>query len=482
MNDDLDLEKELAKSIAHIVDEETSGAEVFVKSASVDSEQEVDETSQKTEDVEEYPQEDIQSDPEEPDDEITRKKKIKHMIIMIVSIVAAIAIIGVSAYFIVRYAYKSSKDNFAYYNNAGYTAWDEKDYEAAAKNFEKALTYEEGNGNTDMMMFLYECYINTDREEDAVELLYDVLEFNDKHYYNALYYLVEYYDDKEDYESIKTLYDENKDSDSSDVLSLFSIYQASEPVASPVGDTYSDDQSITLAAKSDCEIYYTLDGTEPTEYSTKYTGKIDITDGTTTLKFIAVNEYGFASHTVTEEYVISYQAPSAPTIYPENTSFKQSSDVMVTINNIPAGSTAYYTTDGSVPNEDSNVYTGPFALKEGSTIINVLVVDSHGLTCRTSKTYNVTYISNVTESDALNNIWNKLIEKKIVDEEHCDDEGKLCELQYYTKKTVDSVTVYMYYFSIDGERADYWYAADDSVGAVYKITGEKDNYTLKQLN
>lgn len=475
---DLDLEKELAESIAHIVDEETNGAEVFVKS-SVPTETisipktEVKETVDSTETVEE------ENDIEDNED---KKKKIKHLIIMIVSIVAAIAVIGVAAYYIVRFAYRSSMDNYGYYNNEGYAALEKKDYENAAKNFEKALTYEEGKNDTDMMMYLYECYNNIGKESDAIETLYEVLEFNDKNYYNALYYLVKYYDEAKDYDTIKELYDKNKNSNNSDVLALFAVYQSAEPLASPTSDTYSDDQEITLATKKGSKIYYTIDGTDPTVFSTEYTEKIKVSKGTTTLKFIAVNEYGFTSDIVTEEYIINYEAPATPTIFPEKTSFKQATDVMVTINNIPNDSVAYYTIDGTVPNEDSTVYEGAFALPAGSTIVNVLVVDSHGLTCRTSKTYNVTYISDITEEDALANIWDMLEREEYVDEEHLDEDGNLCELQYYTKKTIEEVTVYMYYYSVDGEIMDYWYAADDSNGYVYKVTEDEDGkFVLKKL-
>lgn len=474
---DLDFEKELAESIANIVDEETNGAEVFVKS-SVPTETksipktEVDEASDITEATEEA---DIE-------DNAANNKKIRHLIIMIVSIVAAIAVIGIAAYYIVRFAYRSSMDNYGYYNNAGYAALEKRDYETAAENFEKALTYEEGKNDTDMMMYLYECYTSMNKEAEAIDTLYGVLEFNDKNYYNALYYLVKYYDEDQDYDTIKDLYDKNIDSNNSDVLALFAVYQSTEPMASPTSDTYSDDQEITLATKKGSKIYYTTDGTEPTEFSTEYTEKIKVTEGTTTIKFVAINEYGFASDVVTEEYIVNYEAPSAPTIFPEKTSFKQATDVMVTINNIPDDSVAYYTIDGTVANEDSTVYKGAFALPAGSTIVNVLVVDSHGLTCRTSKTYNVTYISDITEEDALANIWDKLESEEYVDEEHLDEDGNLCELQYYTKKTIGDITVYMYYYSVDGEIADFWYGADDSNGYVYKITKNDDNeFVLKKL-
>ena len=481
MKEDFDLEKELAQSIAHIVDEETSGAETFVKSS-------VNNIVKETE-----PEEELETEPEEIIEEEDNKRKIKHLIITIAVIGFVIAMIGVGVYFIVDYVKKKSMDNYAYHNNAGYTALQDKNYEAAANSFEKALTYDEGKNDTDMMLYLYDCYNQLGRTEDAIDILYDVIVVKDKNYYNALYYLVRYYDDKEDYVKVKELYDANKDSSSSDVLALFSIYHASEPVASPVSDTYSEDQNITIAVKNGSKIYYTTDGSEPTVNSKEYTDKIKISEGTTILKFIAVNEYGFVSDVITEEYAVNYEVPSAPTIYPEKTSFEQSNTVMATINNYPVDAKVYYTLDGTLPDENSTLYTGAFALPEGSTIINVLVVDSHGLTCRTSKTYSVKYVSNVTEAVAKENIWSVLIEAGIVDKDHYlvndnteeSEEAKdkiLCELEYYTKSTIGDETFYMYYFFVDGIPEDYWYGADDNQGVVYKITGSSGAYSKTLVN
>ena len=80
--------------------------------------------------------------------------------------------------------------------------------------------------------------------------------------------------------------------------------------ASPAGGTYSSAQSVTLTCEdnvggSGCAaIYYTTDGTEPGENSSRYGSPLDISENTT-LKFFAEDVTGNSEETHTETYVIS---------------------------------------------------------------------------------------------------------------------------------------------------------------------------------
>lgn len=467
MNDELDLEKELAKSIAHIVDEETSGAEAYVKTENFD-----DDLNVSINDLDD----DLDEEVEETEED--NKKKVKHLIITVSVIAVVIAIIVVSACFIVKAVYNKSKDNYAHYHNAGFAAMEDKDYNLAITNFEKALTYQDGSKNSDMMLYLYECYNHVGATDKAVDVLNDVLGLKDKNYYNALYYLVKYYEDNKNYALIKELYKQNASSNNEDVIKLFKGYLVNTPVAAPLGDTYSADQKITLTAQTGSTIYYTVDGSDPTVAGIKYSGKIEIKEGTTKLRFYAVNEYGFESELVEEKYVIDYKAPNAPTIFPEKTTFEQINKVMVTINNYPADAKVYYTIDGTLPTEDSTLYEGAFELPAGSIIVNVLVIDAHGLSCRTSKTYNVTYISSVTEKEALNIIWKELITLNIVNNQHVTENGDECQLDFNSKKTINDKTFYMFYFTVGDETMDYWFGCDDEEGLTYLITESDGEYTV----
>lgn len=97
-----------------------------------------------------------------------------------------------------------------------------------------------------------------------------------------------------------------------------------KPAMSVAGGTYANSQTITLTAPEGADIYYTLDGSEPQVPTTTkgsgvaplragattpagtqlYTAPITLSEGTTTLKALAVDNNGNKSQTVTSTYTI----------------------------------------------------------------------------------------------------------------------------------------------------------------------------------
>ncbi len=61
------------------------------------------------------------------------------------------------------------------------------------------------------------------------------------------------------------------------------------PVITPATDTYAGEQTVTITATEGHSIYYTLDGTEPSDASTPYEGPFTVSS-TTTIKAIATND------------------------------------------------------------------------------------------------------------------------------------------------------------------------------------------------
>lgn len=122
-------------------------------------------------------------------------------------------------------------------------------------------------------------------------------------------------------------------------------------------------------ATGDAVIYYTTDGTEPTEESESYSVAFEISD-TTTVKAIAVNEAG-ASNVATAVYT---RVAATPVLNFEDATFKES--VEVTIEPVE-GTTAYYTLNGDTPDEDSDEFPETLTLKADATL-QVIAYDEDG--------------------------------------------------------------------------------------------------------
>ena len=80
--------------------------------------------------------------------------------------------------------------------------------------------------------------------------------------------------------------------------------------------TYNTNKVVTLYMSENGAIYYTLDGTNPTTASTRYTGPI-IISSTKTLKYIAVDNAGNTSPVYAAKYTIDKIAPKISAIYPK---------------------------------------------------------------------------------------------------------------------------------------------------------------------
>lgn len=106
-----------------------------------------------------------------------------------------------------------------------------------------------------------------------------------------------------------------------------------KPTLSVQGGTYTNNQTVTLNAAKGAQIYYTLDGSEPQVTTTTgsgvaplragttttgtqlYTAPITLSEGTTTLKALAVDNNGNKSQTVTSTYtIISGKSKTGTTI------------------------------------------------------------------------------------------------------------------------------------------------------------------------
>ncbi|ATW26162.1 chitobiase/beta-hexosaminidase C-terminal domain-containing protein [Candidatus Formimonas warabiya] len=140
------------------------------------------------------------------------------------------------------------------------------------------------------------------------------------------------------------------------------------PTANPLPGVYSSHQSVRLSsATADAEIYYTVDGSEPSDSSTLYYSPITV-NSSMTIKAFAVKAGYQDSAVKTFSYTISSDTPTvaAPTASPSPGVY--SSHQSVRLSSATADAEIYYTVDGSEPSDSSTLYYSPITVNSSMTI------------------------------------------------------------------------------------------------------------------
>ncbi|UTB32412.1 MAG: PQQ-binding-like beta-propeller repeat protein [Methanobacterium sp. ERen5] len=153
------------------------------------------------------------------------------------------------------------------------------------------------------------------------------------------------------------------------------------------GGNYNTSKSVTLTTSdpdSDFTTYYTTDGTDPQTNGSRtiYSNPISITKSTT-LRYIALDTAGNWSPSYTQSYIIDTKAPII-TANPLGGLYNTSKNVTLTMNE---PGTIYYTLNGTIPTNTSNIYKGPITISNTS-LLKYIAIDLAG---NQSPLYNQTY-------------------------------------------------------------------------------------------
>ena len=166
-----------------------------------------------------------------------------------------------------------------------------------------------------------------------------------------------------------------KNTKDENILSMINEYISIPPVFSVESGTYDDYISLVITCPADSQIFYTVNGKDPTAAGKLYTKPIQLTDVKNIIKAVALNKQGKYSEVITKDYIIEYKKPSTPKVTPNGGVFTSADLISI---DVPENATAYYTWDASVPNKSSFVYSTPFEIIPGHHILSVKIIDSHG--------------------------------------------------------------------------------------------------------
>lgn len=133
----------------------------------------------------------------------------------------------------------------------------------------------------------------------------------------------------------------------------------------PGDNTYYFNSTLTMTAAEGASIYYTTDGSTPTDSSTLYTAPFQITE-TSTIKAIATMSNYQNSSVATLDVTITAPTVETPVFAPVAGTYADS--VNFTLSCATSDAEIRYTTDGTEPTETSTLYTAPVTLTATTTV------------------------------------------------------------------------------------------------------------------
>ena len=291
--------------------------------------------------------------------QLMKRKKQRAMIIAAAAAVLLI-LIGVTGY---RSSYTGIIKQGQKYLSSG-------EYDSAEKKFRKAIR--KNDSRIEGYQGMAELLLKQNKVDKAEKIYLNAISDHDDNLalYNAL---ISFYIDTNQENKISILID---NCENQKILEELGNYVSVGPEFKLDSNKVYDEIQILEITSDGEEIYYTLDGSEPTDHSQKYTKPIELAEGTTIVKAISVNSDGIPSLTVTKSYTIKFPIADAPTVTPTTGQYEEPQKITV---DVPDGYKAYSTMDGSIPNpgkSGTKLYNGPIDMPEGNTVFTAVLIDS----------------------------------------------------------------------------------------------------------
>ncbi len=371
---------------------------------------------------------------------------------------------------------------------SGYTIWKHStfiqellvEYHRNDGNYVEAIYYMEEiirkkPDNLSGKFELCSIYMEMGEEEKAIELYKRILtdaQYTLDEQIAAAEKIVQYYESREAYESIaeflSTLQDRN-------IQLAFLDYMSSTVEFSQPEGTYASLITLKLSCEGIGCIYYTTDGTVPTRDSEVFQGTIFLEAGENVISAVFMNEYGVAGPVVTKTYTIESKQVSPPEVVTYSGTYHCPVRIEIMRN---AQTSIYYTTDGTAPDRNSNLYIGNLYVPLGKSVYKFVAVDKKGQISEiVTRDYNIVLDTEITTEDAKILLVEYLVSKGGVSDGKghlVQDEKNILIYEYLYPMTVE-VGQDCYYFAevirdtttLEQHRTGRFFGVDIRTGAIY---------------
>ena len=231
--------------------------------------------------------------------------------------------------------------------------------------------------NTDIIFRLSDYYLEEGMIRESVDALRLITEgsgFSDEKVKSAYESIISIYRQSGDYDKIAEILETG---DNEIVDGMRQRYIPAMPVMNPASGSYQQvNVEIRLLEGTGNQIYYTVNDGVPNSGSILYDNEIVLDeDGTYNIKAVAINEYGISSPVSEYEYIVEKGAPSAPEIMEPSGDYNQNTMIVAVAE---AGTSIFYTTDGTDPTMDSKQYVSPITMPVGTSHFKFIAFDNDG--------------------------------------------------------------------------------------------------------
>lgn len=335
----------------------------------------------------------------------------------------------------------------------------------------------------DVYVMLWKAYSQVDGyEKDEIDVLMKLINIEPD---NGTYYeaLITLYRDLNDQASIDKLIENVNDSELKDRLLEF---DGTTPVATIEAGEYDKPISVGLTAAADSTIHYTINGGDATSSSDVYTSSIEFNEeGEYIIKAVGIDSEGNVSKQFEGKYILNFGTVNPPEVDLASGTYNERKKVTVTADE---GCKIYYTTDGSIPTEDSKEYKKPFKIPEANRIYYFIAIDEKGIASEVvTRVYNFERVYTNDYNTAVSGLTDVLISKGIMENEiGIYEDGSAMYLEYETVEKIDDEYYYIIKATKESEEGNtvftetYAFGCDNGMSYKAKLTGGE--YELSEID
>ncbi len=300
---------------------------------------------------------------EKPDDKGHGARQINFFVTAIVALIIFICVFSI-------FFYAYTENSYDYQYQRAQKAFANGSYEEALEIADICLTMEPDS--VELRLFKIQIYQEQGLTDVVIEKCKSLIDFapEQQEPYDIL---ISIYMKSEQYQKLSQLLAKCP---IQTVTEQYADYMALPPEFDPGEGAFNTSISLKLIGGGNGTIYYTLDGSEPSKYSDRYTAPVKLLSGRYEVSAIYINDFGICSDIVTKTYNVESYIDVVPEISVPSGDYVIPQSIRVTVPD--EGCTVYYTTDGSEPTMDSNIYSTAFLMPLGSSTFKFLMVDSEG--------------------------------------------------------------------------------------------------------